>query len=201
MALSPLTFPDGADAPSGGWDLSFLSRLKGAHRQVFDCSALPNLPLRSVGRWYRAHRDVSGLAPHRLNALVGITSACFPINASDALWTRYPIGRLWDVKDPRTGTAATRNVYADISPDDRAKGLGLGTDESVSALVANGAVFWQCNHALNGVIARIAAEVHEDPAVTDQVVREGLLPHVIVVPAHTMVLGLAQAKGCAYQAV
>src|SRR5215211_7802810 len=85
------------------WDLAWLDDLKGQHRQVFDLDGRNPIsegnPLVVVRNWLNAHRDVYSLGGADLNTCVGITSECFPMNASDALWTQYPIGEHWQIKD------------------------------------------------------------------------------------------------------
>jgi hypothetical protein len=58
-----------------------------------------------------------------------------------------------------------------------------------------------CNNALNNVSGRIAAAVQRPQAEVYQEVRAGLNPGVIVVPAHTMLVGIVQENGFAYEAV
>jgi hypothetical protein len=179
----------------GGWDMSWLEGLKGKHRQVFDMSNL-EIGLLVVRNWYDAHQTVYGLhgAPE-LNAVVGIGGHAFPFNASDALYQKFPIGELWKVNDPDTGKPATRNIFLDGGKTPMEK------ESTVHALQARGAIFWQCNNALHGVAARIGAAVkREEPEVYAEL-RPALNPGVILVPAHTMLIGLAQEHGCAYESV
>jgi hypothetical protein len=71
----------------------------------------------------------------------------------------------------------------------------------VHALRARGTIFWQCNNALHGVADRIATAVkREEPEIYAEL-RPALNPGVILVPAHTMLIGLAQEHGCAYESL
>ena len=199
VSLTPLTDVLAATAQGRRWDLAWLDSLKGKHRQVFDCQNLAGFPLNVVGNYLRAHKEVYNLAPKDLTTVVGIAMRCFPINASDELYRKYPIGRLWDVKDPRTGEHAVRNIYADVTDADSRVMPALPVEDAVPALVAGGTVFWQCYNGLRGAAMRIANDMKADPAATLALLERGLLPHVKLIPAHTMVLGLAQERGCAYE--
>ena len=209
MALiSPLANLDAEEkTPAAApWDLSWMDQLKGKHKQVFDLGKREvggadvdviggDTPLRVVRNWLNAHKEVYGLAYPDLNAVVGITSEAFPINATDALWVKYGIGEKWKIKDSTTGTWAMRNVFADpaVALDDKGA--------SIQAMVKRGVVFWQCNNALNGVVAMLAKAMKmEVPAVRQDLVA-GLMPGVHLVPAHTMALGLVQERGCTYEAL
>jgi len=185
---------EAAQGPQGGWDLSFLDGMNGKHRQVFDLSDL-DIGLVVVKNWLDAWESVYGLKHPDVNAIVGIAGKGFPINASDALYQKYPIGELWKVNDPATGKPALRNPF--VAGDGRGPMAGAG----VRPLQARGAVFWMCNNALNNVAGRISNSIQRPQPEIYQEVRAGLHPGVIVVPAHTMLLGLAQERGFSYEFV
>jgi hypothetical protein len=184
-------------APMGGgtWDLSWLDALDGKHRQVFDLGALDERGgmLRVVANYLDAHREVYGLGFPDINTVVGIAYAAFPINASDALWRKYGIGEKWKVQDPGTGTWARRNVYLDAPETDP------GHRYTVTTLRSRGTIFWQCNNALNGVAHELAAAAGAPVDTVRADLVSGLVPGVHLVPAHTMLLGLAQEHGCTYE--
>lgn len=62
-------------------------------------------------------------------------------------------------------------------------------------------IFWQCNNALHGVAEGFAPATKQDHAAAYQDLRANLLPHVKPVPAHTMLVGLRQKRGCTYEAL
>ncbi len=127
--------------------------------------------------------------------MIGITRRGFPINAGDALWKTFELGRLWELKDPATGAWATRNIFMDKVPAPPGKIVG------VKPLQARGAIFWQCNNALNGVAGLLAGETHRPFDEVRAELHAGLNPGVRLVPAHTMALGLAQEHGCTYEQI
>lgn len=184
---------EAAQSPQG-WDLSFLDKLQGKHKQVFDLMDL-DVGLVVVKNWYEAHESVFGLKHPDVNAIVGIAGKGFPVNASDELYQKFPIGELWKVNDPATGKPALRNPF--VAGDGRGMLAGAG----VRPLQARGALFWMCNFALQVVSARVGNAVQRPPAEIYPEVRAGLNPGVIVVPAHTMLLGLAQEHGFSYEVV
>lgn len=189
--------PDGssasAPAAQGGWDMSWLDALTGKHKQVFDLK--DPLALRVIRNWLEAHEEVYGLKPPQLNAVIGITREAFPVNASDELHRKFPIGELWKTTDPGTGKPALRNIYLNggKTPRDQAA--------TVQGLMAKRVIFWQCNNALHGVAAMIGDAVKRPEPEVYQELRAGLNPGVILVPAHTMLLGLCQERGCSYEAL
>jgi len=64
----------------------------------------------------KAAEEVFGLQHPDVNTVVGIATSAFPINANDALWAKYELGKHWEVKDPATGEWAARNVFAADPP-------------------------------------------------------------------------------------
>jgi hypothetical protein len=178
----------------GGWDMSWLDGLTGKHKQVFDFGDM-DIGLIVVKNWLDAHQTVYGLSGKDLNAVVGIGGHTFPVNASDALYQKFPIGDLWKVNDPDTGKPAMRNIFLDggkVPPS-----LGAG----VRPLQARGVIFWQCNNALHGVAARIGAAVKRPEPEVYAELKPALNPGVILVPAHTMLIGLCQERGCSYESL
>lgn len=185
---------EGLQAPQGGWDLSFLDRMTGQHKQVFDLMDT-TIALVVIKNWLEAWEAVYGLKPPSVNAIAAIAGKGFAINASDALYAKFPIGQLFQVNDPATGQAATKNPW--IAGDRPGMFAGAG----VKPLQDRGVMFWMCNFALNNVAGRIANAVQRPQPEIYQEVRAGLNPGVIVVPAHTMLLGIAQEKGFKYEVV
>jgi hypothetical protein len=183
--------PASGGEPEAAWDLAWLDALRGKHRQVFDMEALDGLT--TVRNWLNAHEEVYGLRHPDLNAVVGIGRSAFPMNASDELYRKFPIGEEWKVTDPETQLLALRNIYLDggNTPKEQQK--------TIRALQARGVIFWQCNNALRRISERMAELVKRPHPDVYQELKSGLHPWVILVPAHTMLIGLAQEHGCAYE--
>jgi hypothetical protein len=183
-----------ATTQGGGWDMSWLDRLTGKHRQVFDFTN--PMMLQVMRNWLDAHELVYNLKHPDVSAVVGIGSPSFPVNATDAMYQKYPIGTEWKITDPSTGKPAMRNIFIDGTgtPDER--------ENSVRALQRRGAIFWQCNNALKRVATQLATAVNRpQPEVYADLRANGLNPGVILVPAHTMLIGLCQERGCAYEKI
>lgn len=186
------------------WDLSWIGAFKGKHKQVFDFGSINwdnrdipagDTPLRVPRNYLNAHKEVFNLEPPQVNAIVGITSHAFPINASDRIWKKYSLGELWHIKDGRTKDWATRNVFSDPAPEYSEQ---LTT---IEALTKRGVVFWQCNNALRAVTATIASAMKLKPEDVQADLLNGFMPGVKLVPAHTMALGLAQENGFTYEKI
>ena len=145
-----------------------------------------------VKNWLEAWQSVYGLKHPDVNAIVAIAGKGFPINVSDALFAEVPDRRALEVNDPRQAGTRIRGSQ------EQHRGRG---GSGCAALQARGAIFWMCNFALNNAAGRIATAIRRPQPEVYQELRAGLNPGVIVVPAHTMLVGVAQEKGFTYEAV
>jgi hypothetical protein len=196
LAADRLEARSEGSAASGSWDFSWLDTLKGKHRQVFSAGAGGPVSMVIATNWLDAHEEVFGLKPPAVNAVIGISVRAFPVNCGDALWAKYELGRRFEIKDPATGDWSTHNLYLDkVAEFAEFKLVG------VRPLQTRGVIFWQCNNALTGHANRFAREMHLDPKQVREELIAGLNPGVKLVPAHTMALGLAQERGCAYEQI
>ena len=181
-------------AASEEWDLSWLDQLQGKHKQVFDMG-VPEL--KSPANYLRAFREVYQLEHPQVNGVVGIAYAAFPINARDALWAKYELGARWKIDDYLTGKPATRNVF--LEP--RADAPENVREASIRKLQARGAIFWQCNNALNRIVDELSIATKQSFDAVRAELIAGFVPGVKLIPAHTMLIGLAQERGCTYEKV
>jgi hypothetical protein len=183
-------------APGAPWDLAWLDQLKGKHRQVFEVGKLEDVPgpLHVVANYLDVWRDVYQLEHPDVNTVVSIAGSGFPINANDALWAKYKLADRWRLSDSAGKEGAARNVFLNAPASDPKRA-------SVTALQSRGTVFTQCDKALRAIARELALASHETvDKVYEELVR-GLNPGVRLVPANTMLVGLAQEHGCAYEFV
>lgn len=183
-------------APSAPWDLAWLDQLRGKHRQVFEVGKLEDVPgpLHVVANYLDVWRDVFQLEYPDVNTVVSIAGSGFPINANDALWAKYKLADRWRLSDGGGKESATHNVFLNAPASDPKRA-------SVTALQSRGTIFTQCDKALRAIAREFALASHET---VDKVYEElvgALNPGVRLVPANTMLVGLAQEHGCAYEFV
>ena len=193
-SAAPAMQPPAAGAQA--WDLSWLDQLKGKHKQVFDMGGADvngDSTLRMPSNYLAMAKEVLKMEPPDVNVVIGVQQTAFPFVASDALWSKFPIGELWKVTDPQSGQPAKRNVFLGQK--------GGPAANTILSLMERTAIFWQCNMALMGVAATIARAVGRPvPEVRNELIA-GFVPGVKLVPAHTLLVGLAQEHGFTYQRV
>jgi intracellular sulfur oxidation DsrE/DsrF family protein len=190
--LAAMDRTDAAGQAATKWDLSWLGEFKGAHKQIFDYGSVDLsgdvAALRFVTNFLDAHRDLAAPAAVEVNALVGTMYSAFPFSVSDAVWKKYAIGERWKIVDPMTQRPAVRNIYLDDLP----------LTQSIRKLQSRGVVFYQCNNALGNVVAMLSRETQIPARTIRAELLEGLNPGVRLVPAHVLMIGLAQERGFTY---
>jgi hypothetical protein len=178
------------------WDLGWLDQLKGKHRQVFEVGKVEDVPgpLHVVANYLDVWRDVYQLEYPDVNTVVSIAGSGFPINASDALWVKYKLADRWRLTDGAGKEGAGHNVFLNAPASDPKRA-------SVTALQSRGTIFSQCDKALRAIAREFALASHETVDKVYEELVQGLNPGVRLVPANTMLVGLAQEHGCAYEFV
>lgn len=178
-------------AAAGGFDMGWLDQMTGKHKQLYDFGGLDLAAdpraLRFARNFLDTFRDVYRFEYPDINTAVGISGPAFPMNASDRLWAKYKLGERSKIVDPMTKQPAVRNILYDD-----------GSEFSVKAIQARGAVFWQCNVALGVVAQQLAATFQRPVAEVRADLVAGLNPGVRLMPSHVMALALAQERGFTY---
>lgn len=185
-----------AQGATADWDLSWLEQLKGKHRQVFDVGKkmedIPG-PLHVVANYLDTWRDAYHLEFPKVNTVVGIAGSGFPINVNDAIWKKYRLAEKWQISNGPE-KRPDHNPFLEAPAGDTKRA-------SVKGLQARGTVFTQCNKALEAIAREFAQAEHDSFETVYAELKNGLNPGVRLVPANTMLIGLAQEHGCAYESV
>jgi len=170
----------------------WVGRIKGKYKQVFDVASVGDgfgaaFPLNFIDSTKEATKaadaDITGVAVFRHMAM--------PMMLNDATWAKYHIGAVINVKDPKTGAPATRNIFRDNIP----LRPGLTFEQEMTK---NGVIFVACNLALTVLsgMAAANAKVTADQAKKDWTA--GLIPGVNLAASGVYAVNRAQQAGCTY---
>ena len=178
--------PSGADPAFEAW----LNRITGKHKMVFDAPEVNSgMPVIWPRVWLNGNNDNYGTTDTQNSGVVILRHAAIPLAMVDALWAKYNLGQVFDLKE---GDApATRNIFAKPLP------LPLpGT--GVEQLLAKGVMFGVCNVALTIYSGAVAQKMGLDAATVKADWVAGLIPGCQVVPSGVLAVSRAQEKGCGY---
>jgi intracellular sulfur oxidation DsrE/DsrF family protein len=161
---------------------AWFGKLTGKHRVVFDAPE-PNGGMAAI--WPRIYLNTMAATypGEAASAMVILRHQGLALALSDAIWAKYPISDMFNIKP--NGAAVTANPYATIT------GLpipGLG----VAELLKGGVLFGACDVALTVYSSGAAGKMNLDPAAVKKEWVAGLLPGIMVVPSGVM--GVARAQ-------
>ena len=206
-----LTAQDSVSQPRTNpkWDMSWVARVKGAHRQVFDAPEVADaVVLHQARTWMNDFAEVYGGTDADTSAVLVIRHAAIPMVLSDALWNELELGKALatlaadgkEAKDPATGEPARRNPYlnANITPGDRHAVRYVWPDGGLDTLLRRGAIVLACNLALRHPISMVARRDGVSAEAARAKVLANLLPGVVVMPSGIFAVGAAQEAGCHY---
>lgn len=204
-AASPAT-----RAASDAWDMSWVDRVTGAHRMVFDSPEISDgVVLNQARTWMSGYAEVYGAKPSDMNAVVVIRHAAIPMILNDRLWDELDLGRALAASaggqrpmsgsvlpDPATGEPARRNPFLSANMKDGARHALILPDAGLDALMERGVIVLACNLALRRPVSMVSRKEGVDAATARAKVLANLVPGVIVMPSGIFATSRAQEAGC-----
>ena len=186
-----------AHHPSAGpeWDETWMTRIKGKHRQLFDGMTVNNgFGLVMTRIWYMTNNQAYKLTEKELSGVVVVRHEAIVIAMNDSIWSKYKLGEAFNVTDPTTSKPAERNIFATTA------GFWAPpfAQASVEALKASGVIMCACNMALMHYAEQTGGKVGiaKDAAIAEW--KANLLPGMTLVPSGVLAVGRAQEHGCVY---
>ena len=180
-------------SPGSSEFAAWLGKIKGKHKQVFDCPAPKmGLPL-AWARVFLMTNKAVGVSESDVTAVMVLRHEGIPLGMESRLWEKYKFGEMFSVQDQATKTALTANPF--WMPKEGSLPLpGMGIDE----LQKSGVLFGICDMALT-VYSKMTAEKMNMSA--DEIKKDwvsGILPGIQVVPSGVLAVNRAQEHGCTY---
>ena len=181
---------------SSDWDMSWVDRLHGKHKAVFDSPAVSEgAALFRAVMWRNQYKEVYGADPADFSAVIVIRHEGIPLAMNDAYWEKYRIGKEVKLKDEKTKKWTTINPIRVTPPDTPPR----WADFSLERFMAQGGTVLACNLAFGEVVARVRKE--EKLKTRDEAVaraKEMLIPGIILQPSGVFAALRAQEAGCNY---
>lgn len=178
------------------WDMSWVDRIKGSPRSVFDSPEVNQggAVWRAVS-WRNDYHEVYGVDQGTATTVLVIRHKGIPLVMDDDYWSRFEIGKKLKIKDPRTRKWFESNPVG-LS---RSKSANDYSDHTIEGFIKAGGIVLACHRALMGFIVedyqkgdKLTSEQAEAEA------RKHLLPGVILQPSGIFAVLRAQQAGCSY---
>jgi hypothetical protein len=181
-----------SDSP---WDLSWTSRLTGAHRAAFDWFQ-PNASagLWRAGIWKQQVVEAFGVKPEEVSAVLVIRHSAIPMIMGDEFWVRHKLGKLRKVKDFETNKIAERNPYRSYA--NHTKPPPPEQDSSIEGFLRNGGIVLACGFAFGFMVSLEAKKQHRKATEVRPEVLQQVIPGIIIQPSGFFALLEAQRNRC-----
>ena len=185
--------PNFNDLDQGDAD-KWINKIKGSNRITLDGS-MPHDGFPMIWTWafYESHNE-TGSPDSDTTVVCVLRHKAIPFAFNDSMWEKYPLGKIFEIKDNKTQVESKRNLYYDPIAGD----FPLPQIQGMKKMQERGAMFCLCNLATkvySGVIAA-AMNIDADEVYSDLI--NNILPDFQLVPSGLWALGKAQAKGCGY---
>ena len=195
-ALDPL--PIEAQTPAArAWDLSWVKRLTGRYRAVFDIPMIEDgYGVWRAAIWRKQYSTIFGIPETSLTTVVNIRHDAIVLGLNQEFWERYDVAKQHQVKDPATRQPTRRNPVVDRTG---ANALPAEfADFTLERLMAGGAIVLGCALALRDVTELVVQKDKVSNDVAERRVRESLVPGLIIQPSGIFAAVLAQDNGCRF---
>lgn len=175
------------------WDMSWVDRVKGEARAVFDSPDVSegDALYRAIG-WREDYRSVYG-ADSPLTAVLVLRHKAIPLAMGDAFWSRFKIGKDLKIKDSDHKRWAEANPIRTVPPGTPAKFASF----SLEGFIASGGIVLACHLAFQSrVVPHYRKADKLTPEQAEAAARRDLVPGVILQPTGVFAVLRAQQAGC-----
>jgi hypothetical protein len=197
------------DAPAGDlkplsntrWDLSWIKRIRGKHRAVFDNPGVDGTGIIRGWIWMNQCRAAFGSKDDDCTAVVVLRHGAVALALTDASWERWEFqamnhdtGKREPLKYNPLLSAGVGKMMSGSPPSARAMAEGLGLE----TLIQRGAIVLGCEFAFEGLVGQIAKKEGVEADKAAELARAGMMPGITLVPSGFFALQVAQQKGCTF---
>lgn len=173
-------------------DESWIQRLNGRHKQLFDTPQVDGgRALIHIRNYLNAYRDAYGMRDAEVSALLILYSQTVPLAFTDQAWAEYGLGRMTNLNDGPE--PSRRNLFR--APE---AGFMIPRDAGLDALMQRGVVVVLCNNSFGKWVRDISAAGHGTPDEVRAKMLGWLIPGITLVPAAVLAVNRAQEAGCTY---
>lgn len=196
-ASAPATAAAAPAAPPTptSWDMSWVDRITGTYRTVFDAPEISNgLCLHQTRTYLAGFEAVYGMKVPDVTAVLVIRHSAIAMVLGDKLWDNGEFGEAYELRDPVTGKRATTNPF--LGWPEGAPHAVTRFDGALDRLIERGVIVLCCDLALNKISGDVAEQREISREEARALVYANVVPGVTIMPSGIFATTRAQAAGC-----
>ena len=182
---------------SESWDLSWVNRLTGKHKAIFDVPEVESgYGVWRATIWANQYNQVLGIPHKELSSVVVLRHNGIVLAMQQAFWDKYGLGKAKNVLHPLTQEPTDKNpaLLSSTRNEVPAQMDALALDQ----YVARGGIALACNLAFDDCVQLV--KKHDNVADEEARTRAkaAMVPGVVLQPSGVFAALRAQEAGCAY---
>ena len=186
-------------APAQGekWDLSWVNKVTGKHKAVFDVPEVDSgYGVWRATIWGKQYQEVMGVAPKDLSAVLVLRHNGITLAMQQAFWDKYEIGKAKSALDPVTQKPTDKNPA--LLSSSRGEVPEMLDAMALDKFIARGGIALGCNLAFGDCVELVKSKENVDDATARKQALGYLVPGVILQPSGVFAAIRAQEAGAVY---
>jgi hypothetical protein len=183
------------EAQAIAWDTTWMQRVKGKHRAMFDVPLVElGYPVLRSGIWVEQVQEVFKVPASDITAVIVIRHDAIPLLMDHEYWSRYDAGEVFKVKDEDDKPLTFNPV---LTPPPGKQGSGpprLSLDKQLE----RGAIVLGCNLAFADVVESIQKKDKLSVTEARAIAMKHIVPGAIMQPSGVFANVAAQQVGCLF---
>ena len=181
------------------WDDSWFGKLTAKHKAVFDSPEInEGLALAHASGYIRGMRDAIGAGENDIQTVVVLRHAAVVMLLNDAMWKKYELGKLRNVKEGRDESFAVRNTFVGNASTRPAAGTADRAQPNLSWLSSRGHILLGCDLAMRNLSGILARQTNAESRVVYDELKANMIAGAILQPTGVYACHRAQEAGCTY---
>lgn len=186
-----------AVASSDEWDLSWVNKLTGKYRAVFDVPEIDSgYGVWRASLWAKQYMDVLHAAPTELSSVVVLRHKGIALAMTQSFWDSYGVAKANTVIHPITQQGTDRNPA--LLSSKRGEIPADFDDVALDRYLARGGIALACNLAFDDMIQLVTKKDGSTGAAARKTALAGIIPGVVLQPSGVFAALHAQDAGCKY---
>ena len=187
----------GRAASAEEWDLSWVKRITGKYRAIFDVPEIDSgYGVWRASIWSKQYQDVLGAKPNELSPVLVLRHNGIQLAMQQTYWDKYGIGKEKNVLHPVTQQGTDRNPA--LLASSRNEVPAMFDDAALDKFIGRGGVVLACNLALEDVVEVIQKKENASAEDARKQAIAFMVPGVILQPSGVFAALHAQDAGCKY---